>query len=303
MKRRHFLQYIPAGLVMVSNPLIGAQTADKKYNQLTILHTNDWHSRIEAFPMDGSRNQGLGGASKRAALIEQIRSEQENVLLLDSGDIFQGTPYFNFFEGELEFKLMSSMGYDAATIGNHDFDGGIDNLAHQLKDHASFKMLNANYDVKNTELRDLVRPYQVFNRGDLKIGVFGIGIELDGLVPEKLYGNIVFQDPIETANSIAEQLHSVENCDLIICLSHLGYKYNDQKVSDLVLASKSKNIDIILGGHTHTFMKEPEKVLNAINQEVLVHQVGWAGILLGRIDVKFEENKKSRICSGSRLKI
>lgn len=288
MKRRDFLQVLPAGLILASNPLLAVpENRDGTIKRLTILHTNDWHSRIEPFPMDGSRNEGLGGAAKRAELIRKIRLESDQVLLLDSGDIFQGTPYFNYFGGELEFKLMSSMGYDAATIGNHDFDGGIENLAHQLK-HASFKMLNANYDLEATPLKDQVQPYRIIKKDGIKIGIFGIGIELDGLVPDKLYGNARYLDPIQESNKIADFLRKTEDCDLVICLSHLGYKYNNSKISDVLLAQKSSNIDVILGGHTHTFMKEPDQVMNKEGKTVLINQVGWAGILLGRIDFQFE---------------
>ncbi|MBK9734144.1 MAG: metallophosphatase [Saprospiraceae bacterium] len=259
--------------------------------RLTILHTNDVHSRIEPFPMDGGKNEGLGGVAKRATLIKRVREEQKNVLLLDAGDIFQGTPYFNFFGGELELKLMSELGYDAATIGNHDFDGGIDGLEHQLK-HANFPLLITNYDFNDTVLNGKTQPYKIFKKGDIKIGVFGIGIELKGLVPDALYKNTIYSNPIEAANKYSTYLREEEKCDFVICLSHLGYKYDENKISDRVLAAGTSNIDLIIGGHTHTFMKEPERMLNIANKPVLINQVGWAGIILGRLDVFFERNKK-----------
>jgi 5'-nucleotidase len=264
---------------------------------LSILHTNDWHSRIEPFPYDGSRNEGLGGAVRRAQRIDELRKEIEHLLVLDAGDIFQGTPYFNLYGGELEFKLMSTMGYDAATIGNHDFDGGIDNLAKQINTNASFSFLNCNYELADTPLAAHVKPYQVFDKGPVKVGVFGLGIELKGLVLPNLYGKTVYQDPIAASNKTALHLREEEKCDLIICLSHLGYRYKKEIVSDCVLASQSRNIDIILGGHTHTFLDEPTIIKNRDQQEVLINQVGWAGIRLGRIDISFSQRRGKRCIS------
>ena len=264
--------------------------------KLTILHTNDVHSRIDPFPMDGGRNQGLGGAARRAALINKIRKEEEHVLLLDAGDIFQGTPYFNFFGGELEFKLMSAMNYDAATLGNHDFDAGIDGLNKQLP-NASFPFIISNYDFSDTLLTGKTQPYLTLKKGPLKIGVLGVGIELKGLVPDNLYGATRVLDPIKMANKYAAQLKLEEDCDYVICLSHLGYRYRDAKISDLVLAENTSNIDLIIGGHTHTFLKEPTVLMNQNNQPVYVNQAGWAGILLGRLDLYFERNKKNK-CLG-----
>ena len=254
--------------------------------KLTILHTNDMHSHIH--PFTSGRNKGLGGMAERAALIKQIRKQEEHVLLLDAGDIFQGTPYFNFYGGELEFKLMSEMKYDAVTLGNHDFDNGLDGLQKQLP-HANFPFLIANYDFSDTILKDTFKPYKIFKKGDLKIGVFGIGIELDGLVPKKLHQNTVYQDPIKKANYYASLLKKKERCDLVICLSHLGFKYKNDKVSDMIFSSQTRDIDLIIGGHTHTFLKKPVSQLNLDGKEVLINQVGWAGINIGKIDFHFSQ--------------
>jgi 5'-nucleotidase len=268
--------------------------AKNKSVKITVLHTNDWHSRIEPFPMDGSSNQGLGGAAGRVALIQKIRKEEENVLLLDAGDIFQGTPYFNFFGGELEYKLMSRMGYDAATLGNHDFDNGIDGIIKQLP-HATFEFVNCNYDMSNSALAPHIKSYKIFHKSGIKIGVLGVGIELKGLVPDALYGNIVYNDPVSNANRVAAHLKQQEKCDLIICLSHLGYKYGGTKISDIKLAEQSQHIDLIIGGHTHTFLAKPDLIKNKDGKEVIVNQVGWAGINLGRIDYTFEPLKNKAI--------
>ena len=255
--------------------------------KLTILHTNDMHSHIH--PFTSGRNKGLGGIAQRAALIKQIRKEEEHVLLLDAGDIFQGTPYFNVYGGEIEFKLMSEMKYDAVTLGNHDFDNGLEEFKKKLP-HANFPFLIANYDFSDTILKNTFKAYKVFRKGDLKIGVFGIGIELDGLVPKKLYQNTVYQDPISTANHYANFLKQKKRCDLVICLSHLGFKYKGEKISDMTFAGQTRDIDLIIGGHTHTFLKNPAKQLNLDKKEVLINQVGWAGINIGKIDYHFSQN-------------
>ncbi len=263
------------------------------YVKITILHTNDWHSHIDPFLADAGKFAGMGGAVYRASIINTIRKQEKNVLLLDDGDVFQGTPYFNFYGGELEFKLMSKMGYDAGTLGNHDFDAGLDGLFKQLP-HANFPILNANYNFNNTILKNIFKPYHVFNKEGVKIGVFGLGIKLEGLVPEKMYAGTVYNDPLETANKITKQLKEEEHCDLIICLSHLGYKYQDNTISDEILAQKTKDIDFIIGGHTHTFMDAPARMKNSAGNEVLIFQVGWAGINLGRVDFFLEKKSKRK---------
>ncbi len=297
MKRRNFLQTFGTGIMVTSMGAfpIKALAAEPEFIKLTILHTNDVHSRIEPFPMDGGRNQGLGGAARRAAMIDQVREAEKNVLLFDSGDIFQGTPYFNFYGGELEFKLMTKMGYDAATIGNHDFDAGIDGLYRQLP-NASFPFINCNYDFSDTIMNGKTLPYKIFKVDQLKIGVLGVGIELESLVPSALYKETRYLDPIANANRIAKKLKKNKNCDYVICLSHLGYKYRNEpeRVSDVTLAAQSRNIDLILGGHTHTFLNQPDVVQNLDGEPVLINQVGWAGIMLGRLDVVFERNRKNR---------
>jgi 5'-nucleotidase len=297
--RRSFLNKTTAAgaALMVPGWVSSSSLLAGEVSRLVILHTNDVHSRIEPFPDDGSRNAGLGGAARRAQIIKQIRSGNENVLLLDSGDIFQGTPYFNFFLGELEMKLMSAMGYDATTIGNHDFDGGLDNLEKQLREHADFPMVVSNYDFSDTVMHDRHSKRIIIQKGDIRIGIVGVGIALDGLVPPSLYAQTRYLDPIAQATRQANILKHDEKCDLVICLSHLGYKYNSAKVDDHKLAQNSTSIDIILGGHTHTFMDEPDYLINKEGKNVIVHQVGWAGIRLGKIDIAFEKNKPGKCVS------
>lgn len=270
--------------------------------KLTILHTNDVHSRIDPFPKNDPKYPGMGGVARRASLIKQIRAKEANVLLLDAGDIFQGTPYFNLYKGELEFKLMSDMGYDAATIGNHDFDNGIDGLARQLP-NAKFPFLNLNYDFSDTPMAGSVLPYKIFQKAGITIGVIGIGIELAGLVDPKLYGNTIYSNPIQIADDTALMLKKNLKCDLVICLSHLGYKYSEKKISDEVLAQESSYIDLIIGGHTHTFLDEPVRYKNKSNKEILVAQVGWAGIRLGRVDYYFDVRSRKNEALGCSVKI
>lgn len=294
MIRRNFLNIVSkASLGLAGMPLV-SWLEKHDITKVSILHTNDMHSRINPFPMNGGKYQGLGGIAKRSSLIQQIRKQEEHVLLLDSGDIFQGTPYFNFYGGELEFKSMSHMDYDAATIGNHDFDGGMDGLKKQLV-HANFDIINANYNFNDTLLKDKFKPYKIFVKDQIRIGVFGIGIELDGLVPETLRKDVQFNDPIKVSNKIAQVLKNDENCDFIICLSHLGfaYKQNDL-ISDIKLAQNSKNIDLILGGHTHTFLEQLHFEANLNSKPVAINQAGWAGIMLGKVDLYFEKNRKNQ---------
>lgn len=286
--RRKFIAQsaLVAGALLTHNSLFAEMQKQNALKKLTILHTNDVHSRLEPFPMDGGRNQGLGGVAARAALINKIRNEGGEILLLDAGDIFQGTPFFNLYKGEPEIKAMAAMGYDAATMGNHDFDAGLENFATQLN-HAGFPILMCNYNFTNTPMEFKYQPYKVFKKGKLKIGVTAVGIEMTGLVPDSLFGNTIYLDPIQKANETAAKLKKEEACDMVICLSHLGYKYNNNKVSDIVLAKETENIDLILGGHTHTFMDAPEVIKNKLGSDVLINQVGWAGIMLGRLDFDF----------------
>ena len=294
MKRRDFIQQSTAATALLSLGGFGLQSfsTGSKTTQITILHTNDVHSHIDPFGPEDGRNPNKGGVARRASLVQAIRNENPNTLLLDAGDIFQGTPYFNYYGGELEFKLMSKLRYDAATIGNHDFDNGIDGLLAQLP-HASFNFLSANYDFSNTVLDSHVKPYQIFKKDGIKIGVFGLGIKLEGLVDKSMYKETIYLDPVEIAQDMSRILKEENQCDLVICLSHLGYYYKNfpGRVSDLILARATKDIDLIIGGHTHTFLPKPTIEKNSAGKSVLVNQVGCYGINLGRIDFYFDSDK------------
>jgi len=295
MKRRNFIKKTSASLALASVGGLTFKSCETKPKHITILHTNDTHSQIEPFDPNHHKFANKGGVARRASLIQKVRNENPNTLLLDAGDIFQGTPYFNYFGGEIEFKLMSILKYDAATMGNHDFDNSIEGFHHQLP-NANFDFVCANYDFKNTILNTLVKPYKIFFKDGIKIGVFGLGIELQNLVSPELFKETTYLDPIEITKDITRELKENENCDLIICLSHLGYHYkNTQKVSDLKLAAATKDIDLIIGGHTHTFLPKPTLVKNVNNETVIVNQVGAYGVNLGRIDFYFDNQSNKEI--------
>lgn len=252
---------------------IGAQ--DTK--ELIILQTSDVHSRIEPVNQKGDRNFNEGGFVRRATFLDKFRKEHKNVLLFDCGDISQGTPYYNMFQGEVEVKLMNVMKYDAMTIGNHEFDFDVDNMARLFK-MADFPVVCANYNLEATELKDIVKPYVILERFGLKIGVFGLGARPEGLIQANKCEGVVYEDPIRVSNEVAALLKS-KGCDLVICLSHLGIQ------KDKELVAKTRNIDVILGGHSHTFMKGPQNYLNLDGKEVPLMHSGKSGVRVGRLDL------------------
>jgi len=296
--RRSFLKQASLGVLGVGSLSsfswreVNSFLAKSDLISLTILHTNDMHSRVESFPENHRKYPGQGGIVNVGRKIAEIRKQEPELLLLDAGDIFQGTPYFNEFGGELEFKLMSFLKYDCATIGNHDFDNGLEGFDRMLK-HAEFPFANANYNFTNTILEGKIKPYKIIRKKGLKIGVFGVGVELEGLVSKENYLETKYEDPISKANEIARLLKEEEKCNLIVCLSHLGYSYKNTKVCDKDLAEKTSNIDLIIGGHTHTFLEKAQEFKNAIEKKVLVNQAGWSALNLGRVDFVFskKENK------------
>jgi 5'-nucleotidase len=279
--------------VALSPSILAASQNTQGLEKLTILHTNDTHSNIDTFPDDHAKYPNRGGVARRKTILDEIRREEKNVLLLDAGDFFQGTPYFNLYQGTLELKLMTWLGYDAATLGNHDFDIGLEGFQ-KAKEHADFPFLCANYNFDNTILKGHTKPYQVFQKGRFKVGVFGVGVELDGLVPAVHYGDTVWESPIDPANRIAKHLRYEEDCDLVVCLSHLGHIPRQFKMCDPVFAKETANIDLIIGGHSHTFMDKPEVHKNKEGRMVLINQVGWAGLALGRIDFFLGETKRHK---------
>jgi 5'-nucleotidase len=297
--RRRFLAGGAAGLAWLGlGPLTGgpgdarAAGTDPEESIVTILHTNDVHSRIDPFPADAGRNAGLGGAARRATLIREIRAANPSTLVVDAGDVFQGTPYFNFFHGEVDFKVMSELGYDVMNIGNHDFDGGADGLVRALSE-ARFDLVNANYDFGANPLGAHVKPFVIRQAGPARVGLFGLGVMLDGLVTEAVRPGITYNDPVPVARRLAQELRQEHGCDLVVCLSHLGNEGWQGQPGDQDLARTVEGIDFIAGGHSHTFMEEPTRVRHG-GRETLVFQVGWGGINLGRVDFHLRRGAVAR---------
>jgi 5'-nucleotidase len=258
---------------------------------ITILHTNDTHSQIDPLPAN-DRNAGKGGVARRATVVKKIRRENPNTLLVDAGDVCQGTPYFNFFKGEVEYKAMSAIGYDVGTLGNHEFDNGVDSLAAALK-FANFDLVSTNYEVKGTALEGIVKPYVVKTVGGIRVGLFGLGISPTGLIAPTNFTGINFLDPITAAKGAVKTLREKENCSLVVCMSHLGYVENPRpgSATDKVVASQVDGIDFIAGGHTHTFMEKPVMQKQPCGAETIIFQVGKSGINLGRVDFTFRAGK------------
>jgi len=255
---------------------------------VTILHTNDTHSQIEPLPPNDA-NAGKGGVARRATLVKRVRQQNPNTLLVDAGDVMQGTPYFNFYRGEVEYKAMSAIGYDVGTLGNHEFDNGVEDLAKALK-FANFDLVSANYDVKGTVLEGRVKPYVVKTVGGIKVGLFGLGISPVALITPANFKGVTYNDPVVAAREVVKTLREKERCSLVVCMSHLGYYVKGDR-GDTLVASQVDGIDFIAGGHTHTFMKEPVKQKQPCGAETLIFQVGKSGINVGRVDFTFRTGK------------
>ena len=277
MERRTFLQALGAATAASRLPLLGQDAPGA--GRITLLHTNDTHSRIEPFGPGSGNLTGRGGIARRATLIKQIRATTPNVLVLDAGDVFQGTPYFNEYKGFLDYRLMSMCGYDAGTLGNHDFDNGVDALVAAMAE-AKFPFLNCNLDAKGAPaLAARLRPYQVREFPGVKVGLTGLCVDFKGLVSPRNHLGVDWRDPVESLKPVVKHLREVEKVDLVVVLSHLGYDLHGYAMDDLHLAKLVPGIDVIIGGHSHTFLDAPVKV-----GETEIFQVGFAGVNLGRMD-------------------
>ena len=289
LTRRKFLKSsLVAGAGLLAMPSI----ASNGFEKLTILHTNDLHCHFEPFPSNDPRYAGRGGMNRISAYVKKMRQLEPELLLLDSGDFSQGTPYYNFFKGEVILKLMSEMGYMASTIGNHEFDSGMESLGNVMQ-YATFPLICSNYDFDDTPLRGKIKKHMILERKGIRIGIYGLGIELQGLVGKTLCGNTVYNEPLTVAQEQEDYLRNKEKCDFVICLSHLGFEYDTPKVCDITLAKNTSFTDVILGGHTHTFLDSPIEILNKEKQPVVINQVGWAALMLGQLEFYFEKQKKS----------
>ena len=288
MNRRSFLTTSAAfGVTLAGFPreLLRASAAD---TIITILHTNDTHSQIDPLPANDA-NAGKGGVARRATLVKRVRKENPNTLLVDAGDVLQGTPYFNFYKGEVEYKAMSAIGYDVGTLGNHEFDNGVEALAKALT-FANFDIVSANYDVKGTVLEQRVKRYVVKTLAGIRIGLFGLGVSPVALITPDNFKGVTYIDPVVAARDVVKKLREEERCALVVCMSHLGYNA-DAKSGDSFVASQVDGIDFIASGHTHTFMKEPVTQTQPCGAKTTIFQVGKSGIYVGRVDFTFRDGK------------
>jgi 5'-nucleotidase len=288
INRRTFLMSSAVfGATLVGSPryVLEASAAE---TVITILHTNDTHSQIEPLPSNDA-NAGKGGVARRATLVKRIRKENPNTLLVDAGDVLQGTPYFNFYKGEVEYKAMSAIGYDVGTLGNHEFDNGVDALAAALK-FANFDVVSANYDVKGTVLEQRVKPYVVKTLGGIRVGLFGLGVSPVALITPANFKGVTYIDPVIAARDVVKKLREEERCGFVVCMSHLGY-FADGKRGDSLVAAQVDGIDFIASGHTHTFMEQPVTQTQPCGAKTLIFQVGKSGIYVGRVDFTFRTGK------------
>lgn len=291
INRRKFLTSSAVfGGALVTLPRSFAFTSDETI--ITILHTNDTHSQIDPIPAN-DRNAGKGGVARRATLVKRIRKENPNTLLIDAGDVLQGTPYFNYYRGEVEYKAMSAIGYDASTLGNHEFDNGIEALAAALK-FANFDIVSTNYDVKGTALEGRVKPYVVKTVGGIRVGLFGLGISPTALITPENFKGVTYNDPVIAARNVVKTLREQERCALVVCMSHLGYPLSSRpsnNIDDLKLAAQVDGIDFIASGHSHLFMEKPVEQTQPCGAKTLIFQVGKSGINVGRVDFTFRTGK------------
>jgi len=267
---------------------------------ITILHTNDTHSQIDPVSESDKVWGGKGGVARRATLVKRIRKENPNTLLIDAGDVFQGTPYFNFYKGEVEYKSMSLIGYDVVTLGNHDFDNGVNALAAAMK-FANFDFVSTNYDVRGTPLEARVKPYAVRMLAGIKVGLFGLGISPDNLITPQNFQGVKYMDPVQMARGVVRLLREQEKCQLVIGMSHLGYYANprNNEIGDSQVVAQVSGIDFIASGHTHTFMEKPVLAKNPEGKNTIIFQVGKSGIFVGRIDFKMKDGNV--VASAGRL--
>lgn len=280
--KKQLILYIYAFVLLVG---LSAQSGTK----LVILHTNDTHSQLEPTDANAIKNADMGGYARRQGIINKIRRQEEQVLLVDAGDFSQGTPYYNFFKGRVEIEGYNRMKYDAITLGNHEFDNGMDTLSAILS-LAGFPVVVSNYDVSKSSISAFVKPYLVLKKGSLRVGIMGLGVNPAGLIMEKNYKGIEYKDPVSTAQKISSILKKREKCDLIICLSHLGSDSTLTGINDFDIARQTRYIDVIIGGHSHTLL-ENAKIPNAKGKNVLIAQMGKSGLYLGRIDVLLTKSK------------
>jgi len=292
LKRKDFLKLLGTFALLPRQSFGVFLSTDSKLKKITILHTNDTHARIDPFPLDHLHYANMGGFARRAKFVKQVRAENPHTLLLDAGDVFQGTPYFNLFKGKLDYNLMSEINYDATTLGNHEFDNGVDGLLDSLQS-LKLPVVNSNYRIDDKRFGKSIMNYIIKDVNGIRIGIFGLGIDFNTLVLEENHKGFTYREAINVGKGVSSNLKKYLKCDYVICLSHIGYQYPDdpKRPNDLKLAAESEYIDLIIGGHTHTFLEKPTLVKNKIGRDVIVNQVGFAGINVGKIDLFFNEKK------------
>ncbi|MFS8084950.1 MAG: bifunctional metallophosphatase/5'-nucleotidase [Acidobacteriota bacterium] len=259
---------------------------------ITVLHTNDTHSQIDPI-LDNDKNYaGKGGVTRRATLVKRVRRENPNTLLIDGGDVLQGTPYFNFYKGEVEYKAMSMIGYDAGTLGNHEFDNGVESLAKALQ-FANFDIVSTNYDVRGSALESKVKSHVVREVGGVRVGLFGMGISPIGLITPDNFKPLQYLDPVRMARGVAKLLREQEHCALVLGMSHLGYYPESTRgeIGDSQVAAQVDGIDFIASGHNHTFMEKPVLQKTPSGKDTIIFQVGRSGIYVGRVDFTLRKGK------------
>ncbi len=292
MKRRDFLKTALISGMALQFPHFWVKRSEAEINRfrVTILQTNDTHSRIDPFPMDGGKYQGLGGIARRATLVERVRDQNPYTLLLDAGDAFQGTPYFNLFKGRVEYETMSRCGYQVGTLGNHEFDNGVEALVKAM-DYARFDFVNCNFQFDDTPLRKRVKTFVVRQVGPIKVGITGVGVDFTDLVAPQNHRGVNYLEPFKPVQSVVDYLRNDLECSLVVVLSHLGYQPWGGNPGDTDLAYQVSGIDWIVGGHSHTFMDEPDVIKSKRGYTTRILQVGFGGIYLGKTDFIFEGKK------------
>ena len=294
MNRRKFIRNITIGTTGLTLGAVPFDLfANDNFTTISILHTNDLHCHIEPFIGTNERYSNKGGLARISAMAKKYKAQNLNTLLFDAGDMFQGTPYFNYFKGELMLKVMSAAGYDAGTIGNHEFDNGLEGILKPLP-NAKFPIINSNYDFSDTILAGKFPRWKIFKRSGIKIGVYGLGVELKGLVANKNFGNTIYNDPVKVAIEMETFLKNEKDCDLVICLSHLGLRPKENSICDTVLAGETSMTDLIIGGHSHTWLEEPIIQQNRVGKQIIVNHAWWGGLVMGKIDFVFERSNKKQ---------
>ncbi len=292
MDRRDFFKSI--FFLTTVSAFAGPDYLFKKDSAIHIFHTNDVHSHIEPFPLNDKRFPGMGGYAKRQTMLKKFRKKYRDILLFDAGDVFQGTPYYNYYEGKLDYRLMSMLGYNAATLGNHDFDSGTDKLAEAMK-YAKFSIISSNLEFTHPILKKKVKPYEIYIRKGKRIGVFGLTVDFKGLVLAENHKGVEYVDPVKTSENMVNFLRNKKGCDIVLCLSHLGINAYKTEIGDIELASQVSGIDVIIGGHSHTFLDGGLNVVSNDGWTTLITQVGFAGVWLGHIIIDFDKTGKKSI--------